>query len=292
MLRIDISPREFVATLQQNYTCEDLSAFGICERDLEELRTSSWLESDAHLYATIDERKRTITFSRTKLSFPVTRTALEYALERNLPDSAQAADTLFVVESQDSVTVMERLGLHAVSSNGLEALGGNDVKKVFGGDQRGNNGWRYRLMLVDFDIARLVNRTTAAIGEVITRLANAADLYGIDPGRRFDVLRPSADDFRMLERATTFADSALIRGLFNAWVVALQGTYIKNWRTQFDTRAPSYARASAALSNALQLQDVFRRVAVWDALSGLSCGWPDSRSRQIQEGGRRCNRSF
>ena len=131
----------------------------------------------------------------------MTRTALDYALERIPPDSTQAPVTLFVVESQDAVEVMQRLGLRAVSSEGLEALGRDDVQRLFSGDQRSDFGWRYYLLLVDFDVARLENRPTAAIGEVIKRLADAADVYGIDPARRFGVCRPSAHEFQVLERA-------------------------------------------------------------------------------------------
>ena len=82
------------------------------------------------------------------------------------------------------------------------------------GDQRSDLGWRYYLLLVDFDVARLENRPTAAIGEVIKRLADAADVYGIDPARRFGVCRPSAHEFQVLERAITFEDSAQICQLF------------------------------------------------------------------------------
>ena len=123
------------------------------------------------------------------------------------------------------------------------------------GDQRSDFDWRYYLLLVDFDVAHLDKRPTAAIGEVIERLADAADVYGIDPARRFGVCRPSAHEFHVLERATTFKDSAQICQLFETWAAAARSGRINSWRTHFDTEAASFSAASAKLTHALQLPD-------------------------------------
>ena len=116
-------------------------------------------------------------------------------------------------------------------------------------------------------MARLENRPTAAIGEVIKRLADAADVYGIDPARRFGVCRPSAHEFQVLERATTFEDSAQICQLFEKWSAAAKSVRINSWRTHFDTEVASFSVARAALTRALQLSnDVARRAEVFVAL--------------------------
>ena len=84
-------PSEFVAALEQDYPVEALTELGLYERVDDELRLPSWLDGDAHLYVTIDEDNRTIAFSRgNEFLFPMTRTALDYALERIPPDSTQA----------------------------------------------------------------------------------------------------------------------------------------------------------------------------------------------------------
>ena len=76
----------------------------------------------------------------------MTRTALDYALERIPPDSTQAPVTLFIVESQDAVEVMQRLGLPAVSGEGLEALGRHDVQRLF--EWRSTKRFRLAILFV------------------------------------------------------------------------------------------------------------------------------------------------
>lgn len=151
LLRIDMPPIELVAALRQDLTVEALTWLGLNEGVDDELRLPSWLDGDAHLYAAIDEDKHTVAFSRgNEFLFPMTRTALDYALERIPPDSTQAPVTLFIVESQDAVEVMRRLGLRAVSSEGLEALGRHDVQRLFCGDERNDFGWRYHFVARGF----------------------------------------------------------------------------------------------------------------------------------------------
>lgn len=119
---------------------------------------------------------------------------------------------------------------------------------------------------MDFDLANLDKRPTSTIGEVITRLADAADVYSIDPARRFGVFRSNAREFHMLERATTFADKGRICDILQSWAASSRDVAVYNWRAQFDVTPLSYARASAALNRALQLQDIARRFAVAEAL--------------------------
>jgi hypothetical protein len=266
LLRIDMPPMEFVAALRQDFTVEALTWLGLIVND--ELQPASWLDGAAHLYAAIDDDKHTIVFSRgNEFLFPMTRTAIDYALERVPPDSAEVPVNLFVVESQDDVEVMQRLGLRTVSGVGLESLGRDDVATLFGGDQRSDFHWRYYLLLVDFDVARLKNRPTATFGEVIRRLADAADVYDIDPARRFGLCRPTADEFNWLKRAITFKDAAKIRQVFEKWSAAAHTISVSNWRTHFNSEIPSFTAASAALTHALrQSDDVARRAEVTDAL--------------------------
>jgi hypothetical protein len=162
---------------------------------------------------------------------------------------------------------MQRLKLPAVSCEGLESLGRHDIQRLFEGDHRSDLGWRYYLLLLDFELERFRNRPTAASGEVIKRLADATDVYGVDPARRFGVCRPSTDEFQVLERAITFKDSARICQLFELWSAAAKSAKINSWRTHFDTEVASFSVARAALVRALQRSnDVARRAEVLVAL--------------------------
>ena len=231
---------------------------GLYERVDDEPRLPSWLDGDAPLYVAIDDDNSTITFScRDKFLFPMSarRWILRLSAFRPIP---QATDTLFVVESLEAVEVMQRLGLRAVSSEGLEAIGRDDVLRLFAGDQRGDFAWRFQLVLLDFDLANLKNRPTDAIGEVIQRLADAADVYGIDPTRRFSVCRPSPHEFQLLERAVSFEDSTQICQIFNGWSAAAQGVRIDSWRTHFDSEAASFSQARSALTRASSCQSTLR----------------------------------
>jgi hypothetical protein len=276
-LRIEMPPAEFVAALEQDGTTDGLIGLGYYERAGEELRLPSWLDGDANLYVQIDKIKRTIKYSRGDgFLFPMKRTALDCAMERIPQDSAQATDTLFVVTSEDSVEVMQRLGLPAVSGEGLGALGIRDIERLFNAEQRTDCAWRFYLLLVDFDVARLDNRPTAIIGEVIDRLAAAANLYGIDPARRFGVSRPSADEFHLLEQAISFQDSSQIGELFKKWSAAAKSATINNWQKHFDAKAPTFSVTRAELAHALRETNVItRRVKVLDAYSAYrlaACG--------------------
>ena len=231
-LRIAMPPNDFVAALEQDYSVEALTELGFYERVGDSLRLPSWLDGDAHLYVAIDDDNSAITFScRNKSLFPMRRTALDCGLERISQDSTQATDTLFVVESLEAVDIMRRLGLRAVSFDGLDEIGRGDVLRLFAGDQRSDFAWRFQLVLLDFDLANLKNRPTAAIGAVINPLSDATDLYGIDPPRRFSVCRPSPHEFQLLERAVSFEDSTQICQIFNGWSAAAQGVTIDNWRS-------------------------------------------------------------
>ncbi len=95
---------------------------------------------------------------------------------------------------------------------------------------------------------------------MIKRLADAADVYRIDPARRFGVCRPNAADFQMLERALAFKDPTASRQLFEAWSVAAKSVRIDSWRAHFDTEVLSISRARGALTTAIHNpNDVARR---------------------------------
>jgi hypothetical protein len=278
LLRIDMLPIEFVEVLAQNYSSEAVAELGLYERVDGELRLPSCLEGDAPLYVAIDEANRKLRFSRgNNLLFPLTRTAADHALERIPPDSTQATDTLFIADSQDAVEVMQQLGLRAVSAEGLDALGRQNVQGIFSGDQRSDFGWGYYLLLMDFDLTRLENRPTPGIGKVITRLADAELVYDIDPARRFGVCRPNRDEFQSLERATIFGDSAKICELFEKWSAAAKSVRINSWRTHFDVAPTSFSAAKAELTRGLrQKNDVCRRVEVFAALSAYCAAGAES----------------
>jgi hypothetical protein len=267
-LRIDMDPTEFVELFAEKYGLDAATHVGFYERDGDELRHPQWLDSDVQLYVTIDEHSHTALFStESDFLFPMPRTALDYALERNPPESAEVPQSLFVVDSPDAVEVLQRLGLRAVISDGLETLIHDDLQRLFEGDHRGQPSWRYYEVLVDFDVARLVNRPTPAIAAVIERLANAADVYGYDPSQRFRVCRPTRQEFHVLTQAISFHDRALTRRLFEAWSAAAMSARIDTWRSQLPTEASGVSTARAALASALQLpNDIARRAEIAVAL--------------------------
>lgn len=261
-LRIEMETLEFLEALSEEFGAEVLTELGLYKRVVHAL------DGGAPLYVTIDAHNFTISFGcDSEFLFPIARTALDYGLERNPPETTQSPVTLFVVDSQDAVDIIQRLRLPAVSSEGLESLGRDDIQRLFEGDLRSDLGWRYYLLLLDFELERLINRPTATSGEVIRRLADAADVYGVDPTRRFGVCRPSAHEFQKLERAITFKDSAPICQLFEVWSAATKSAKINSWRTHFDTQAANFSVARAALVRALQRSnDAARRAEVLVAL--------------------------
>jgi hypothetical protein len=162
---------------------------------------------------------------------------------------------------------MLRLGLRAVSCDGLDAIGRDDIQRLFAGDKRSDFNWRYFLFLVDFDVPHLKNHPTASLGKVIERLADAAEVYGVDPARRFGVCRPSPHEFQVLEHAIKFEDTAQTSQIFEKWSAAAQREHINSWRTHFATKPTSFSAARAALVCALQLPNDIARFEVPAALA-------------------------
>lgn len=268
-LRIDMSTVEFIEVMREQCTAELLVDSGMCEYADDVLRPAAWLDGDASLYVALDDDQETFRFRMGgEFLFPMTKTARDYALERIPLESTQTPITLFVVDSQEAAEILQLLGLVAVTYEGLDDLGYEDVERLFESDDRSDCRWRYYLVLLDFDVVRLDNRPVAAIGEVIRRLADAAEVYDLDPARRFAVCRPSAQDFHVLERAVAFKDAARIRGQLESMSAAAKSTRIQIWQTHFVNQAVSFSAARQALARALQRSDhVCRRAEVRDALS-------------------------
>ena len=268
-LRIDMAPVEFLEVIKEQYPAELLVALGLCEYADDELLPAAGLEGDAPLFVEIKEDPWSFRFrTGSEFLFPMIKTARNYALARIPPDSPQTTDTLFVVASQEAAEILHSLGLVAVTFDGLNDLGCEDVERLFASNDRSDCRWRYYIVLLDFDMVRLDNRPVAAIGEVIQRLADAADVYDVDPAQRFAVCRPSAQDFHVLERSVAFKDAARIRRQLESMSAAAKSTNIQLWQTHFVNQVVSFSAARQALARALQRSDpVCRRAEVRDALS-------------------------
>jgi hypothetical protein len=266
--RVDMDSAEFVELLAAEYGTEKAIELGLRESAGDEVRLPNWLDNEADLYVTIDGSSGKACFSsESEFLFPMRRTALDYALECHSSETAEVPQSLFVVDSRDAVEVLQLLGLRAVISEGLETLGHDHVQRLFEVDHRRQPSWRYHAVLVDFDVVRLDNRPTPAIAAVLERLAGAADVYGIDPTRRFGVCRPTRQEFHVLTRAISFNDRGRIRRLFEAWSEAAMSEHNDTWRTRLATEVLSFSAARAALASALQLpDDIARRAEVAVAL--------------------------
>ena len=269
MLRIEMLPLDFIKAMAQDFSPEELATIGLYRRVGDELQVASWLDNNVDLYVAIDESNETVAFSAgDEFLFPLKRTAVDLGLERNPPDSTQPVETLFIVESPEAVKIMQRLGLQSVSCDGLNDLDSNDVQRLFAGDARSDFGWRYFLMLLNFDVTRFENSPLAAMNEVISRLADAEVVYRVDPSRRFGVSRPTKREFESLERAAAFKDTAETRQVFENWSTAAKSATIGNWRSHLAVETLPFADASTALTHALQLPNGFhRRCAVQAALA-------------------------
>jgi hypothetical protein len=266
-LRIDMPPSQFLASMEDEFGADALLEINFLEQAGEEVRPASVFNGDPPLYVVIDKQKRSLHFEHDGDLFFLTGTALDFALERISPKSTLATQNLFVVGCEDDVEVIRALGLRAVTATGLDSLRRTEVARLFPDDPRTDVDWQYHLILLDFDVAKLKKTLSAAIAGVIERLADVADLYGIDPGRRFAVCRLTNDEFNELKLATTFEDSGRIRQLFEGWATNATRQKVDSWRIQSRRPAMTYSAASAALRRALEIQDGYlRRLEVGAAL--------------------------
>jgi hypothetical protein len=180
-----------------------------------------------------------------------TRTAVDLARERIPRNSKLQTTVLYVAATPQDVEVIRGLGLISVASEGLESLDRNDVERLFAGESSRDDEWRHWLLLMDFNVAARQRQRTSQIGGVIRRLANAADLYQIDPRRRFGVCRPVRKDIEHFFVASEFSDPSTIRQLLEKWAKSAKSSK-RSWRSHFPTARPTYSAARSGLARALE----------------------------------------
>jgi hypothetical protein len=212
-LRIDMPPDEFLGWLEDEYGTQTLINLGFVAKNGDEVRPATIFAGDPPLYITFNKEERSIGVSHEGGDlFCNNESALDCALKQLAPDTTRIAQSLFVVGSEDDVDVLRAIDLPAVIADGLEGLRHGDVERLFAEDLPSDSEWRYHLVLLDFDVAGLDNTPAAAIGVVAERLADVAEVYGQDPGRRFAIFRPSADQFKELKLTTSFENIGILPG--------------------------------------------------------------------------------
>ncbi len=251
--RIDMTPAEFAKEMLEYFDPEFLITSGLFERIGEDVQLVASLKGDAPLLVKIDKSAHTITFTREdEPLLPEGHTALQCGLQRKPDASTDPTKTLWVAASLEAVEILKRLKLPAVLSDGLETMRKQEIDKLFAGNHRTDADWQYDLVLVDFDIANLANRPGAAMGDIVKRLATAASVYGIDPSRRFTMLRPIRSEFELLEQAADFEDSDRVRQLLVTWAEAAKGTRFDSGFAYDRREAPSFSAARQTLGRVLQ----------------------------------------
>ena len=251
--RIEMTPAEFGATMLEYFKPEFLVTCGLFERLGEDVQLVGSLNRDAALLVEIDKSADKIEF--TSDDEPLLRlghTAIQCGLQRKPHAFAEPAQNLWVVASDEEVEILKRLKLPAVLSESLETLRKQEIEGLFAGTHRTDADWQYDLILVDFDIENLVNRPAAAIGHITKRLGTAASVYAIDPSRRFTVLRPTTNEFELLEQVAAFEDCDRVRQLLENWAEAAKRARFDSGITHDRREVPSFTAASQTLERVLQ----------------------------------------
>jgi hypothetical protein len=248
---VDMDTAEFFAIVEEGWGEDRLLESRIYERCGDTVRLADRMDVDAPLFVTFDEEEGEVYFTWNEDSlFSLACTALEYATAANSAESAGQENQLFVCDSPDAARIVQRLGLPAVSCDGLEAIGHQDIKRLFGDGHRGH-GWKYFLVLLDFDLCQLDPQPTAALADVIARLTDAADVYGVDLSERFAVCRPNASEMQRLRRAVGFADPSAVRQLLDEWAAHAVNSPISDWQGLLHTEGVRLSTARAELKRAI-----------------------------------------
>jgi hypothetical protein len=259
--RIDVAPSELIRALQLEHDDAYLVALGLLVQVGDEYQPAGcFVDSEPPWYLTTNPETGRFRYEHDHGDlFLRHETASDLALRRTSFETTLNTTNVFVVGGEDDAEVVRALGLHAVPSKGLEALRRADVNEIFPDDLRSDSGWKYHLNLLHFELARLTNTPSAAIAEVIQRLADIQRVYSIDPGRRFTVVRPTDDQFEELRLATTFEDPVRIRQLLEGWATTARGREAVDWRSESRPPTTTFSAAIAALRSALAQTDLFRR---------------------------------
>ena len=248
-----MTPAEFEVEMLEYFPPEFLLARGLFERVGEDVQLVASLVRDATLLVEIDKSNDTIIFSSDDEKLvPYGHTAVQCGLQRRPEASAEPTQNLWVVGSDEEVEILKRLKLPAVLSDGLETIRKPEIEGLFAGTHRSDADWQYDLILVDFDVANLINQPATAIGGITKRLATAANVYAIDVSRRFTLLRPTANEFELLEQAVDFQDSERISQLLKTWGEVAKGARFDSGITHDRREVASFTAASQTLARVLQ----------------------------------------
>ncbi len=159
-----------------------------------------------------------------------------------------AQGDLLICESADDTYVLRQLGFQALEANDFLELTGTYFQSLFEGDQRTDHAWRYRLIVMDWDVADLNDTRRPTLQALIKRLADVQTVYGIDPRRRFSVSRPEPHDFAVIQSAVSLEDlTSIAMAIRQTW----DGSKRAQWSAYLERGELTLPHAKAQLARAI-----------------------------------------
>jgi hypothetical protein len=155
--------------------------------------------------------------------------------------------------------VLRALEFNAVSSAGLDQISIAGLRKLLPTLSDYDRSFKFRLILVDWDVAGMADVRRDRAGRIIRRLADAQRAYYSDPGRRFAVWRPGVPLFEEIRIAASFRDGDKIRELL--WTNLPTPTIETDWQLKVVPNQLSIAMARTKLQQAIQSSAKFPHVA-------------------------------
>jgi len=154
---------------------------------------------------------------------------------------------IYVAFSDDDLAVLRMLNMPCTPAAGLAEMNGQQVRRLCGDSHNVQyntptsvrtaavTSGKFRLTLVGWHLAKLVNQRPAGMTPVVSRLLKAEDAFGLDTSKRVDVWQPTTSEFGRISSAVEFADRALARKLI--WKSARCSTYsVKDHRARNSAR--------------------------------------------------------
>jgi hypothetical protein len=138
--------------------------------------------------------------------------ALTPALSRVDATSNTRMVPLFLSEAVDDVQVLRGLGLNAELSIGLQRLTAAAIERLFA-QVSPDECWRYRLIIVDWNVCSVNCDDRPRARPVLQRLALTQKTYDRDPGIRFSRWRPEKNTRAAIRNARDFQDAQRVHDL-------------------------------------------------------------------------------
>jgi hypothetical protein len=163
-------------------------------------------------------------------------------------DGKRQQDCILLTSDADDLHVLDRIGLRSASAIGTAKLTGAQLRKIFARRRQP----LYRLVIVGWQPAALVNKPSADAMDILNHLAAAERVFHLETWPQFAFWRPTNQCFELMRKALDFADSKSIRNLFRESILQSAPSVYESLEKIKDTKVGNFASLQSQLEREIR----------------------------------------